>query len=175
MSLKEIHISIFGEKETPKLDLIRDYLKSKNISEIKPKPGRLAFDFNSIKVKIYEFSELPEKKRSKDIPNNQCIIIIFDMTKRQSFIDILDKWIKYLREMKYVNQIILFGIGNKDELIMTDDKEINYLIEITNIKGKFHDLRSMDKDAICKLIDKLIVEIFEKAQNNPNKKDCNIF
>ena len=97
------------------------------------------------------------------------------MTKRQSFIDILDKWIKYLREMKYVNQIILFGIGNKDELIMTDDKEINYLIEITNIKGKFHDLRSMDKDAICKLIDKLIVEIFEKAQNNPNKKDCNIF
>ena len=39
----EIHLSILGEKEIPKLDLIRYYLQSNNISEIKPKAGRLYF------------------------------------------------------------------------------------------------------------------------------------
>ena len=58
----EIHVSIFGEEEIPKLDLMRDYIKTKNINEVKPKKGRLFFSINSTKVKIYEFSDTPEKK-----------------------------------------------------------------------------------------------------------------
>ncbi len=170
----EIHVSIFGEEEIPKLDLMRDYIKTKNINEVKPKKGRLFFSINSTKVKIYEFSDTPEKK-NKDIIGNQCVIIIFDMTKRKSFTDILDKWIKYLREIKYNNQIILFGTGNKDNLLMTDEQEINYLIEITGIKGEFFDMRNMEKPDINKLIDNLIEKIFEYAQSNVNKKDCVIF
>ena len=170
----EIHVSILGEPEIKKLDLMRDYIKANNINEVKPKKGRLSFIMNSTKVKIYEFNDIPDKK-TKDILNNQCIIIAFDMTKRKSFTDILDKWIKYLRDIKYSNQIILFGTGNKDSLLMTDAQEINYLIEITGIKGEFFDLRNMEKPGINKLIDDLIVKLFEYAQSNVNKKDCVIF
>ena len=171
----EIHVSIFGPNEIPKLDLIKYYLKTNNINEIKPKPGRLYFEIKPTKVKIYEYSEVPTDKKKKDIPNNPCVIILFDMTKRQSFVEILDKWIKYLRELKYENKIILFGTGKKGDLIMTDEKEINYLIEITRIKGEFYDLRNMDKEGICKLIDTLIEKIFKLAQNNTGKKGCTIF
>ena len=173
----EIHISIFGEQNIPKLELINYYIKTNNISEIKPKKGRLAFYVNKTKVKIYEFSEIPEK-RAKDISNNQCVIIVFDMTERKSFTDILDKWIKFLKELKYSNKIILFGTSSKEDknaLTMTDEQEINYLIEITGIKGKFYDLRNLNQDKICELIDTLIEQIFEYAQNNINKKDCQIF
>ena len=129
---------------------------------------------NSTKVKVYEYSEIQDIK-SKDIINNQCVIIIFDMTKRKSFMDVLDKWIKFLREVKYNKKIILFGTGNKDALTMTDEQECTYLIEITGIQGEFYDLRNMEKPLICKLIDKLIEKVFEYAKNNVNKKDCNIF
>ena len=172
--MSEIHISILGEKEIPKLDLIKYYLQANNINEIKPKAGRLAFLINSTKVKVYEYSEIQDIK-SKDIINNQCVIIIFDMTKRKSFMDVLDKWIKFLREVKYNKKIILFGTGNKDALTMTDEQECTYLIEITGIQGEFYDLRNMEKPLICKLIDKLIEKVFEYAKNNVNKKDCNIF
>ena len=125
-------------------------------------------------VKIYEYSETAEIK-SKNIVNNQCVIIIFDMTKRKSFSDILDKYIKYLREIKYNNEIILFGKGDSNAIPMTDEQEINYLIEITKIKADFFDLRNKDKQEICQLIDKLIEKIFESSQKNANKKDCVIF
>ena len=170
----EIHISIFGEKEVPKLELIRYYIKSNNINEIKPKAGRLYFVMNSIKVKVYEYSDIQELK-SKDLLNIQCVIITFDMTKRKSFMDVLDKWIKFLRGVKYNKNIILFGTGNKEALSMTDEQEINYLIEITGIPGEFFDLRNMDEQHICKLFDKLIKKVFEDAKSNANKKDCNIF
>ena len=169
-----INISILGEKEIQKLDLIKYYLKTNNITEISPKDYRVSFYINKTKVKIYEYSETAEIK-SKNIVNNQCVIIIFDMTKRKSFSDILDKYIKYLREIKYNNEIILFGKGDSNAIPMTDEQEINYLIEITKIKADFFDLRNKDKQEICQLIDKLIEKIFEFIQSNSNKKDCVIF
>ena len=97
------------------------------------------------------------------------------MTNRKSFLDILDKWIKFLREVKYNNKIILFGVGKKEVLPVTDEKEINYLISICKMDGEFHDLRNMEESDKCKLIDDLIESIFISARNINNKKDCNIF
>ena len=89
-------------------------------------------------LNLYEYSDVPERK--KDIGNHHCVIILFDMTNRQSFEDILDKWIKFLRQVNYSNTIILFGTKNyndKDALPMTDDKEINDLIDVDQINGTF--------------------------------------
>ena len=175
---KELHISMFGEKEVPKLDLIRYYLKTKNYREIKPKEGRITFEIKTssiTQVKIYEYSDV-QNVRNKDVANNNlCVFIIFDMTNRKSFLNILDKWIKYLREVKYNNKIILFGVGKKEVLPVTDEKEINYLISICKMDGEFHDLRNMEESDKCKLIDDLIESIFISARNINNKKDCNIF
>ena len=60
-----------------------------------------------LNLNLYEFSEIKERK--KEISNHHCVIIMFDMTSRQAFEDVLDKWITYLRQINYNNTIILFG------------------------------------------------------------------
>ena len=142
-----LNITIFGEKTLPKLDLIETYINERKIGETKTKKDGFSFiksfkDNNSMKLNIYEFSDIPDKK-AKDIANHQCVIIIFDMTSRESFENILDKWIKFLRDIKYTNSIILFGTINpndKEALPMTDAEEIEYLIQVTEIKGQFYDI-----------------------------------
>ena len=128
-----------------------------------------------MKLNIYEYSDIPDKK-AKDIANHQCVIIMFDMTERKSFEDVLDKWIKFLREIKYTNTIILFGTtNNKNALPMTDKEEIEYLIEVTEIKGEFYDIGNKTEKEKCDLIDSLIESSYEDAKNNLNKKDCIIY
>ena len=175
-----LNITIFGEKEIPKLDLIQTYINDRKFGERKQKKDGLSFvktfrDSNSMKLNIYEYSDIPDKK-AKDIANHQCVIIMFDMTERKSFEDVLDKWIKFLREIKYTNTIILFGTtNNKNALPMTDKEEIEYLIEVTEIKGEFYDIGNKTEKEKCDLIDSLIESSYEDAKNNLNKKDCIIY
>ena len=175
-----LNITIFGEKEIPKLDLIQTYINDRKFGERKQKKDGLSFvktfrDSNSMKLNIYEYSDIPDKK-AKDIANHQCVIIMFDMTERKSFEDVLDKWIKFLREIKYTNTIILFGTtNNKSALPMTDKEEIEYLIEVTEIKGEFYDIGNKTEKEKCDLIDSLIESSYEDAKNNLNKKDCIIY
>ena len=176
-----LNITIFGEKNIPKITLIEAYISDRKF-EKKTKKDGLSFvktfkDKNSMKLNIYEFSDIPDKK-AKDIANHQCVIIMFYMTSRESFENILDKWIKFLREIKYTNSIILFGTINpddKDALAMTDAEEIQYLIEVTEIKGQFYDIRNKSDKEKFDLIDQLIETSYEEAKNNMNKKDCNIY
>ena len=178
-----LNISIFGEKNVGKSKLIKDYITEKNFANIKEKKdSHISFikpfrDGNSMKLNLYEFSDIPDKKL-KDIAANQCIIIMFDMTSRKAFEDVLDKWIKFLREIKYNNSIILFGTinyNNKNALPMTDENEIKELIEVVGIKGSFHDIGNNNSKEKNALIDNLIETSYEEAKNNVNKKDCIIF
>ena len=112
----KLNISIFGEKNVGKSKLIKDYITEKNFGDLKDKGGYISFnkpfrDGNSMKLNLYEYSDIPDKK-IKDIASHQCIIIMFDMTSRKAFEDVLDKWVKFLREIKYSNSIILFGTIN---------------------------------------------------------------
>ena len=179
---KTLNITIFGEKDIKKIELINKYIEHKKFSDKKIKKDGLSFvkvfnDGTSLKLHIYEYSDIPDKK-AKDISTHHCIIIMFDMTERKSFEDILDKWIKFLREIKYNNKIILFGTkkdSNKNELPMTDEEEINYLIQITDINGDFHYLGDKKDEDIYELIDNLVEESYKNEKNNMNKKDCLIF
>ena len=179
---KNLNISIFGEEKIGKSKLINDYIKGKNFSDVKDKGGYISFtkpfsDGNSMKLNLFEYSEIPEKK-IKDIATHQCIIIMFDMTVRKAFEDVLDKWIKFLREIKYNNTIILFGTNNlKDPkaLPMTDEEEIKELIEVAEIKGSFHDIGKYNTKEKIEVIDNLIETSYEDAKNNMNKKDCLIY
>ena len=177
-----LNISIFGEKNVGKSKLIKDYITEKNFTNIKEKGSSISFikpfrDGNSMKLNLYEFSDIPDKKL-KDIAAHQCIIIMFDMTSRKAFEDVLDKWIKFLREIKYNNSIILFGTINyndKNAFPMTDEAEIKELIEVVGIKGSFHDIGNNNSKEKNALIDNLIETSYEEAKNNVNKKDCIIF
>ena len=182
MKKDSLNITIFGEKNIPKLELIETYINDRKFGEKKNKKDGLSFvktfrDSNSMKLNIYEYSDIPDKK-AKDIASHQCIIIMFEMTERKSFEDILDKWIKFLREIKYSNTIILFGTINqndKNAQPMTDNEEINYLIDVTGIKGKFYDIGKKNVKEKCELIDNLIETSYEEAKTNMNKKDCIIY
>ena len=179
---KTLYISIFGDKNIGKSKLIKDYITQKNFSDIKDKGGYISFtkpfrDGNSMKLNLYEFSDIPDKKL-KEIAVHQCIIIMFDMNNRESFEDVLDKWVKFLREIKYSNTIILFGTSNtndKDSFPMTDEEEIKELIEVAEIKGTFYNIGNIGKAETTNLIDNLIETSYEEAKNNVNKKDCVIF
>ena len=180
MSNFALNITVFGEKGIGKSKLITDYTSQNTIFKKKAKADVISFqkmiDNSSMKLNIYEFSEVPEKK--KDIGNHHCVIIMFDMTSRESFEDVLDKWIKFLRQVNYSNSIILFGTKNyndKDALPMTDEKEIKELIEVTGINGSFHYIGDQNTEQKNKLIDKLLEDTYIQAKNNKNNKDCVIF
>ena len=175
-----LNITILGEKNIGKSKLINDYIKQDNITKTKTKQ-----DFTSIqktidgvlmKLNLYEYSDVPERK--KDIANHHCVIIMFDMTSREAFEDVLDKWIKFLRQLNYVNTIILFGTKNyndKDALPMTDEREINELIEVASINGTFHYIGDKTTEQKNNLIDQLIETTYNQAKNNKNNKDCVVF
>ena len=134
-------------------------------------------DNNSMKLNIHEISDQNDKK-AKDISSNQCVIIMFDMTKRECFEEVIDKWIRTLRDNKYNNSIILLGTKNPVEpnaLPMTDEEEIKALIDVTEIKGQFFDIGNKNSKEISDLIDQLIETSYEEAKSNMNKKDCVIY
>ena len=176
-----LNITIFGDKGIGKTEFIDNYLNLKiKKDQRKDKKDCKSFikaisETNNVKLNIYEYSET--EKRTKDLQDNQCIIIMFDMTSRSSFEDVLDKWIKFLRESKYSNPIILLGTTlKKDALPMTDEEEIKELIEVTETKGKFYDIGVLNNQGKADLIDKLIKYAYEESKNNKGKKDdCNIF
>ena len=175
-----LNITVLGEENVGKSKLINDYINQKNITKKKLKSDYITFQKSIDKVpttlNLYEYSEVPERK--KDIGNHHCVIILFDMTKRQSFEDILDKWIKFLRQLNYSNTIILFGTKNYDDteaLPMTDEKEINDLIDVTSINGTFHYFGDKSTEEKNQLIDQLIESTYNQAKNNKNNKDCVIF
>lgn len=183
MSKKQtsLNITILGDKGTGKSHFINNYIVTGKFKSNKDKKNCISFiktigDQINVKLNIYEYTETNEKS-SKDLQNNQCIIIMFDMTSRTSFEDVLDKWIKYLREAKYSNTIILLGnIINKNALPMTDEEEIKELIDVTEINGKFYDIGRLNDQEKANLIDKLINAAYEESKNSKGKKeDCNIF
>ena len=175
-----LSITILGEKNVGKSTLINDYITQENINRTKAKTDHISilkfFDKKWMKLNLYEFSDVPERK--KDIANHHCVIIMFDMTNRQSFEDVLDKWIKFLRQINYVNTIILFGTKNyndKEAFPMTDENEINELIKVASINGTFHYIGDKTKEQKNNLIDQLIETTYNQAKNNKNSKDCIVF
>ena len=168
-----LNITIFGEKDVGKSKLIEDYISQKTISKTKRNKDFISFsktvDNVSMKLNLYEFSDIPERK--KEIGNHHCVIIMFDMTSRQAFEDVLDKWIKFLRQLNYVNTIILLGTNNykdNEALPMTDEKEISDLIDIASINGTFHYIGDKTTEQKNQLIDQLIESTYVQAKNNKN-------
>ena len=166
------------KKNIPKLELFGKYIsdnsKSKNIKEGISIVKKFSDD-KSVKLNIYEYYET---KKVKDIDKIHCVIIVFDMTNREAFEDILNKWVKFLRDKNYKGHIILLGTNNSDnknDLPMTDAEEATYLIEVAELNAEFYDIRDTGDKEISKLIDDLIVTAYNNYKNNMNNKNCIIY
>ena len=174
----KLNITILGEKNVGKSKLINDYANVQDLSTNKKQNITITktMDKDQLKLNLFEFSEIKERK--KEISNHHCVIIMFDMTSRQAFEDVLDKWITYLKQINYNNTIILFGTKNytdKDALPMTDEDEVKKLIEVTGITGDFYYIGDKTTEEKNQLIDQLIEKTYNQTKNNKNNKDCIIF
>ena len=178
--MKKLDITLLRDKTVSELDLVENYIKQKGFGVTKRDKDFVSFtkkfkDGISLKLQVYQCSDVKDKK---SLPGKDFVIIIFDMTNRKSFEDVLDKWVKFLREVKYYNNIILFGTNNpdnKDALPMTDEEEVKSLIDVAEIKGDFYDIGNKNVNEKCDLIDNLIEEAYKDAKENVKQKDCIIY
>ena len=176
-----LNITILGEKNVGKSKLIDEYCK---VQKVNPKKKQNKDYISVIKtigkvelnLNLYEFSEIKERK--KEISNHHCVIIVFDMTSRQAFEDVLDKWITYLRQINYNNAIILFSTKNyndNDALPMTDKEEVESLLQKATKNDISYYIGDKTTEEKNKLIEQLIEETYSQTNNNKNNKDCIIF
>ena len=105
-------------------------------------------------------------------------LILFDLTNRQSFENILDNCILWLRDTcGFDRKILLIGFRPNDHPKVVKEKEISDLIEISSIQATYFDFSSADEDRKIALLDDTFYS--DTPQNLANEsnstKNCNIF
>ena len=183
-----LKLIILGDKGIGKTTLIKDYLQLQNSNkDNKDKKDKekdrekyvfsQEIDSTQLKITIYEFSEKSEKL-TKDINDCHCVLIIFDMSNRKSFENLLDNWLLYLRDIcHYKGLVFIFGNhGEKAKPLMTDEDEIKEMIKVSEVECQFYNIGKNETFENNEIINKLIGDAFVLSKNsNLNKKDCVIF
>lgn len=191
---KSIKICFLGDEGVGKKEFIENYLskiEEKDKKREKPdknKPEGVVITKQiaetKMKITIYQFSEEDERYVNL-ITQTQCVFVIFDMKSRDSFDSLLDKWIIWLREQcKFVGLVMILGNytkKEKDDFLSTNKEEIEEMIQVSEISGRFAEIGNKTNEEKIKLIDMLINEAEEygKKANLDNKtgddKNCIIF
>ena len=180
-----LKLIILGDKGIGKTTLIKEYLQLPNSNKDKKDKEKerekytfsQEIDSTQLKITIYEFSERNEKI-TKDINDCHCVLILFDMSNRKSFENLLDIWLLYLRDIcHYKGLVFIFGNhGEKAKPLMTDEDEIKEMIKVSEVKCQFYNIGKNETFENNEIINKLIGDAFELSKNsNLNKKDCVIF
>ena len=191
---KSIKICFLGDEGVGKKEFIENYLSKideKNKKREKPdknKPEGIVITKQiaetKMKISIYQFSEEDEKYINL-IQQTQCVFVLFDMSSRDSFDSLLDKWIIWLREQcKFVGLVMILGNyekKEKDDFLSTNKEEIEEMIKVSEISGRFEEIGNKTNEEKIQLIDMLINEAEEygKKANLDSKKgddkNCIIF
>ena len=191
---KSIKICFLGDEGVGKKEFIENYLSKidekskKREKQDKNKPEGIVITKQiaetKMKISIYQFSEEDEKYINL-IQQTQCVFVLFDMSSRDSFDSLLDKWIIWLREQcKFVGLVMILGNyekKEKDAFLTTNKEEIEEMIKVSEISGRFEEIGNKTNEEKIQLIDMLINEAEEygKKANLDSKKgddkNCIIF
>lgn len=180
MPSQQLKIAFLGDTSTGKSTFIENYKSTCNITTKKKDTfqtlTKTLNNKNYILI-VYEYNTLTKDKISNNVSDTCCVFIFFDMTERDSFQNILNRWIIWLRDtVKYKGVIFLMGnIINKAKIRITDEKEINELIAISGINAQYIEISDMTDDKKIELLDKLITEAEEKLKLDQKVKNCKIF
>jgi GTPase SAR1 family protein len=189
---KSFRICILGDNKVGKSFFINCYLTSVNQKHIK-----LFNDKNKIEIskeinnkiyniKITEFSKTEDKNIKEKLDESNCVFIIFNMAERDSFDNLVNKWLIFLREnIHYDRLIILLGnyynLNSYNKFLITDEDELKKLSEIIEVNFIFYEIGNKTKDEKIELIENLIKEAeeYEKKEGildkRKNDKNCMIF
>jgi hypothetical protein len=107
------------------------------------------------------------------------------MNDRDSFDNLFNKWIIFLRENIHYDRLIIilgnyYNINLKNKFLITDEDEMKKLSEISEVKFIFYEIGNKTKDEKIELIDNLIkeaeeYEIKEGIYDKKQKEKCQIF
>lgn len=188
---KIFKICVLGDSKVGKSYFINLYLTS-----VSQKCIKLFNDKNKIEItkqfknqnyviKITEFSSKEEKNIKEKLDESNCVFIIFSMIDRDSFDNLYNKWIIYLREVIHYDRLIIilgnyFNINLKNKFLITDEDEMKKLSEISEVKFIFYEIGNKSKEEKIALIDNLIkeaeeYEIKEGISDKRRNEKCQIF
>lgn len=177
-----IKICIFSDYEEKNKNFISNYSKGRDTTnktdtiEInKPLLGR------PYRI-IFHTTTNADERLVSYVQENTCVFILFDMSDRSSFDNLLDKWLIWLRDAcKYEGKIVIFGefekSNNENEFFLsTSDDEVDEVIKCAELKQTLF-LRIGDmsfEDRIAK-IDDVIATAMPPCVDEPQKNQGGSF
>ena len=185
-NLQTLKVTFLGDKNVGKETFISNYVNSKSLDQLKKNKDKGSFEFIyqipdekntfKIKIKIKLFSEKNDKLID-NINKSDCVIIIFEMSSRKSFENLLNYWLIFLRDVcHYKGEIIIFGNHvNKSEELKVDKDEINELLDVCGLDCNFTDIGQKEIEENNLLVDGFIKTACYKLRHSCNKKDFKNF
>ena len=167
MSTKEakelnIKIILIGDSNVGKTTLLYKYINNENTEDITPTVGLenkvKTTEINGIKTKIQIWDTAGQEKfnslTQNFFKNTDGILIVFDLTNKESFTNI-QKWID-----KSDNKIKKIIVGNKADLV-EDRKITKEEIKLISKKYNYVEVSALNGTDVGKAFDTLIQSIVE--------------
>ena len=176
---KIFKIAIVGDKgvgKTKFLSICNPIKSNKEDCLILPKK----LNQSDFKIKIFKIISQDDEKKNSSILNNDCfcVIVMFDMSKRESFEGLVN-WIIWLIDtMHYDGYINILGNYDNDnkKFLCTTKEEVCTFLKLKTLKYSFYEIGNKNISQKINLIDLLIQNTateYEKYMKD--KKGCYIF
>ena len=170
-----ITIQIMGDEDSGREEFLSNLLsnfslkgkllKTTKINNVEYSVIESTFDNKRINVNI----TLNSKRSFNVLKDADCIIIMFNMTKRSSFESLLTNYLVWLRENGPEIKC-LYVIGNcpdktEDKRLVTDDEEVKELLQVSKlekkiIRGCYLNISDLNDEEKIEKITALFLEVY---------------
>ena len=176
---KSFKIAIVGDKGVGKTKFLSMCNVKKNPKEdyvfLQRKSNQADF-----KIKIYKIISKDDEKKNNSILNNECfgVIVMFDMSKREGFENLV-KWIIWLIDSIHYEGFITI-LGNYDtektKFLCTTQEEVSTFVTLKTTNFSFYEIGNKNNTQKLNLIEDLIKNsVLEYEKYMKDKKGCYIF
>ena len=174
---KSLKISILGDDEGDNEKLREKYIKDNNPTNKGEGKGIMITKLiQNIQYKLtfFEFSEKDKDDRIiPSIQDSQALFIQFDLRDRESFTNLIDNWIIWLRDYcKYEGLIVILGNykNNGSSDTITED-EIDNMIRVSDVTVKYVKIAEMSDEELKEKFDELMKDADEHDMRREKNDD----
>ncbi len=176
MSESIIKITIAGNAAVGKTSTLRRYVLDVFTEERNSTIGA-SFVFKKIElndqvIRLNLWDTAGQEKYYALVPmyyrNTNCLLLVYDITNKKSFMDVKDKWYKDLNKHLDLNSVVIGLIGNKSD--MEDERQVTKKEALDFAKDKnliFQEVSAKTNDNIDTFFSNIIEKTLEMFENNP--------
>lgn len=174
---KSLKISILGDDEGDNEKLREKYIKDNNPTNKGEGKGIMITKLiQNIQYKLtfFEFSEKDKDDRIiPSIQDSQALFIQFDLRDRESFTNLYDNWIIWLRDYcKYEGLIVILGnYKNNDSSDTITEDEIDNMIRVSDVTVKYVKIAEMSDEELKEKFDELMKDADEHDMRREKNDD----